>query len=96
MSEDEKRVYLRNQIKEHNKNLASVAKGSGVVTPQEFAIFHSHGYQGLYGKTVPEIRRQKELAKSANILDRIGNTELAANFFRVTQTEEKLRQESVQ
>lgn len=96
MSEDEKRVYLRNQIKEHNKHLSSAAKGAGVVTPQEFAIFHSNGYQGLYGMTAPEIVRYKSLPKSAKILDRMGSTELAANFFRVTQTEEKLRGENVQ
>lgn len=95
MSEDEKRVYLRNQIKEHNKYLSSAAKGAGVATPQEFAIFHSKGYQGLYGKTVPEIRRHKGLAKSSDILDRMGSTELAANFFRVTQTEEKLRKDEI-
>jgi len=95
MSEDEKRVYIRNQLKEHNKYLASAAKGAGVVTPDQFAIFQSKGYQGLYGKTVPEIRRYKGLAKSAQILDRMGSTELAANFFRVTQTEEKLRNENV-
>jgi hypothetical protein len=92
-SEDEKRVYLRNQIKEHNRYLSSAAKDAGVVTPQEFAIFHSKGYQGRYGKTVPEIRRHRGLAASADILDRMGSTELAANFFRVTQTEEKLRNE---
>lgn len=96
MTEDEKRIYLRNQIKKHNKHLSSAAKDAGVVTPQEFAIFHSHGYQGLYGKTVPEIRRHKGLSKSADILDRMGSTELAANFFRVTQTEEKLRKENIQ
>lgn len=95
MSEDEKRVYLRNQIKEHNKYLSSAAKDAGVVTPKEFAIFHSKGYQGLYGKNVSEIRRHKGLPKSADILDRMGSTELAANFFRVTQTEEKLRKEGV-
>lgn len=95
MSEDEKRVYLRNQIKEHNKHLSSAAKNAGVITPQEFAIFHSHGYQGLYGRTVPEIRRYKGLKKSVEILDRMGSTELAANFFRVTQTEEKLRKENI-
>lgn len=95
MSEDEKRVFLRNQIKEHNKYLSSAAKDAGVVTDKEFAIFHSKGYQGLYGKTVPEIRRHKGLPKSANILDRMGSTELAANFFRVTQTEEKLRKDKV-
>lgn len=95
LSEDDKRVFIRNQLKEHNKYLASAAKGAGVVTPEQFAIFQSKGYQGLYGKTVPEIRRYKGLAKSVPILDRMGSTELAANFFRVTQTEEKLRKDNV-
>jgi hypothetical protein len=95
ISEDEQRVYLRNQIKEHNKKLSSAAKDAGIVTPQEFAIFHSKGYQGLYKKNVKEIRTHKGLAKSADILDRMGSTELAANFFRVTQTEEKLRKENI-
>ena len=95
-SEDEKRIFLRGQIKEHNRYLSSAAHNAGVVTPQEFAIFHSHGYQGLYGKTVPEIRLHKGLKPSEDILDRMGSTELAANFFRVTQTEEKLRKEGIQ
>lgn len=95
LSEDEKRVFIRGQIAEHNKYLASAAKSAGVTTPEQFQIFHSKGYQGLYGKNVPEIRRYKGLAKSAKILDRMGSTELAANFFRVTQTEEKLRQDNV-
>ncbi|OFX11866.1 MAG: DNA damage-inducible protein D [Alphaproteobacteria bacterium RIFOXYD12_FULL_60_8] len=94
-SEDEKRVFLRNQIKEHNRYLSSAAKDAGVVTPQEFAIFHSKGYKGLYGKTVPEIRKCKGLSSSSDILDRMGSTELAANFFRVTQTEEKLRKDKI-
>jgi hypothetical protein len=95
MSEDEKRVLLRNQIKEHNRYLSSAAKGAGVVTAQDFSIFHSMGYQGLYGKTVGEIRRHKGINSSADILDRMGSTELAANFFRVTQTEEKLRADNI-
>jgi hypothetical protein len=95
LSEDQKRVFLRNQIKEHNKYLSSAAKEAGVITPQDFAIFHSKGYQGMYGKTVPEIRRYKGLSGSADILDRMGSTELAANFFRVTQTEEKLRKDGI-
>lgn len=95
MSEDEKRVFLRSQIKEHNRHLSSAAKGAGVVTPQDFAIFHSMGYQGLYGKTVGDIRRYKGISSGADILDRMGSTELAANFFRVTQTEEKLRKDQI-
>jgi hypothetical protein len=94
-SEDEKRIFLRNQIKEHNRYLSSAAREAGVVTTQEFANFHSSGYQGLYSKTLPEIRRYKGLASSTDILDRMGSTELAANFFRVTQTEEKLRKDGV-
>lgn len=94
-SEDEKRVYLRNQIKEHNRYLSSAAKNAGVISPQDFAIFHSQGYQGLYGRNVAQIRQHRGLPPSADILDRMGSTELAANFFRVTQTEEKLRREEV-
>lgn len=94
-TEDEKRVFLRNQIKAHNRYLSSAAKEAGVVTPLEFSIFHSKGYQGLYGKTVPEIRRHKRIPKNADILDVMGSTELAANFFRVTQTEEKLRKDKI-
>ena len=94
-TEDEKRVFLRNQIKAHNRYLSSAAKEAGVVTPKEFSIFHSKGYQGLYGKTVPDIRRHKRIPKTADILDVMGSTELAANFFRVTQTEEKLRKDKI-
>lgn len=95
MSEDEKRVFLRNQIKAHNIKLSSAAKDAGVVTPQEFAIFHGQGWQGMYGMNVAQIRQYKGLPASAEILDRMGSTELAANFFRVTQTEEALRREGV-
>ena len=94
-SEDEKRIFLRNQIKEHNRYLSTAAKEAGVITSQDFAIFHSKGYQGLYGKTVGQIRQHKGLPNSVDILDRMGSTELAANFFRVTQTEEKLRQDAI-
>lgn len=94
-SEDQKRVFIRNQIKEHNRYLSSAAKEAGVITSQEFANFHSSGYRGLYGKTVPEIRRYKGLSSSTDVLDRMGSTELAANFFRVTQTEEKLRKDGI-
>lgn len=95
MTEDEKRVFLRNQIKEHNRYLSSAAKEAGVITPKDFSIFHSMGYQGLYGKNVRQIRDYKGLPGSVDILDRMGSTELAANFFRVTQTEEKLRKDRV-
>ena len=97
LSEEQKRVLLREEIKTHNKNLASAAKGAGVIEPFDFAVFQTHGYMGLYGGlNCQGIRRQKGLKAGAQILDHMGSTELAANLFRATQTEEKLRRDKVQ
>lgn len=96
LSEDYKRVLLREEIKEHNKNLASAAKGAGVIEPRDFAVFQTFGYQGLYGGLDRAgIQRKKGLKPKENILDHMGSTELAANLFRATQTEEKLRREKI-
>jgi len=96
LSEDQKRVLLRNEIKEHNKHLASAAKGAGVVKPLDFAIFQTYGYRGLYGGLDRQgIQRRKGLKARDQILDHMGSAELAANLFRATQTEEKLRRENV-
>nr|WP_281372369.1 DNA damage-inducible protein D [Granulicella arctica] len=97
LSEDHKRLLLRDEIKTHNKNLASAAKGAGVVAPLDFAIFQTFGYKGLYGGLDRVgIQRKKGLKSKENILDHMGSTELAANLFRATQTEEKLRREKTQ
>ncbi|MER8783167.1 DNA damage-inducible protein D [Mesorhizobium sp. M1006] len=94
LSEDERRCLLRDEIKEHNRNLASAAKNAGVREGLDFAIFQTYGYKGLYGGLdVPGIRRRKGLKANKQILDHMGSTELAANLFRATQTEEKLRRE---
>jgi DNA-damage-inducible protein D len=96
LSENERRVLLRNEIKTHNRNLASAAKNAGVREGIEFAIFQTEGYKGLYGGLdVPGIRRRKRLTPKQAILDHMGSTELAANLFRATQTEEKLRREGI-
>lgn len=96
LSEEQKRVLLRNEIKEHNKNLASAAKQAGVILPVDFAIFQTFGYKGLYGGLDKAgIQRKKGLVSKQNILDHMGSTELAANLFRATQTEEKLRRDKV-
>lgn len=96
LSENERRCLLRDEIKEHNKNLASAAKDAGVRDGVDFAIFQTHGYKGLYGGLdVPGIRRRKGLKAGQPILDHMGSTELAANLFRATQTEEKLRKEKI-
>ena len=96
LSEDEKRLAIRNELAQHNKYLAAAAKDAGVETGLDYAIFQDHGYRGLYGGlTAKEIHSSKKLKKSQKILDHMGSTELAANLFRATQTEEKLKREQV-
>jgi len=95
-TEDEKRLFLRNELKTHNKHLADAAKDAGVIEPLDYAIFQDHGYMGLYGGLRHrDIHAKKGLKKSQKILDHMGSTELAANLFRATQTEEKLRREQI-
>ena len=96
LDEDKKRVAIRKELKEHNKYLADAAKDAGVETPQEYAIFQNFGYMGLYGGLkAKDIQRRKGLKANEAILDHMGSTELAANLFRATQTEEKLRRENI-
>jgi len=97
LSEDQRRLLLRQRVKLQNTDLASAAKSAGVITAQDFAVFQNHGYRGLYnGLTADAIHRRKRLKKSQHILDHMGATELAANLFRSTQAEEKLRRDQVQ
>lgn len=93
-TEDERRLMLREEMKLHNVKLAGAAKDAGVIEPNDYAIFQNHGYRGLYGGLGKnEIHAKKGLKKSQHILDHMGSTELAANLFRATQTEEKLRRD---
>lgn len=95
-TEDEKRLYLREEMKKHNLQLASAAKDAGVIESYDYAIFQDHGYRGLYGGLgAKEIHLKKGLKKSQQILDHMGSSELAANLFRATQTEEKLKRENI-
>ena len=97
LKEDEKRLFLRNELRAHNKQLVEAAQQAGVDSTLDFAIFQNHGYKGLYGGLDAKgIHRHKCLKKSQKILDHMGSTELAANLFRATQTEEKLRRENIQ
>lgn len=96
LSEDSKRLAIRNEMKEHNKSLAEAAKLAGITEPVDYAIFQNKGYQGLYGGlSRKDIHTLKGLKKSQDILDYMGSTELAANLFRATQTDEKLRKENI-
>lgn len=95
-TEEDKRLFLRKEMAEHNKQLADAAKNAGVIQPWEYAVFQNHGYMGLYnGLGAKEIHSKKGLKKSQNILDHMGSTELAANLFRATQTEEKLKRDNI-
>lgn len=96
LTEDQKRLAIRNEMIAHNKSLAEAAQMAGIIEPVDYAIFQNKGYQGLYGGLgAKEIHARKGLKKSQKILDHMGSTELAANLFRATQTDEKLRREGI-
>jgi DNA-damage-inducible protein D len=96
LSEDDKRLAIRGELATHNKHLAAAAKDAGVETPLDYAVFQDHGYKGLYGGLgAKDIHARKGLKKSQKILDHMGSTELAANLFRATQAEDKLRRDDV-
>src|SRR3989344_4382908 len=91
--EDNKRVFLREEMKKHNTSLMQTASGAGV---ESFAIFQNSGYKGLYGGlTMQDIHAKKKLTKSQKILDHMNSEELAANLFRATQTEAKIKRENI-
>jgi len=97
LNENQKRLAVRGELIHHNKSLADAAKDAGIIHSKDYAIFQNKGYQGLYGGLgAKEIHERKNLKKSQKILDYMGSTELAANLFRATQTDEKLRRENIQ
>ena len=97
LTEDQRRLAIRGELVEHNKSLVEAAQQAGVETPKDFAKFQNKGYQGLYGGLgAKEIHARKGLKKSQNILGHMGSEELAANLFRATQTDAKLRRENIQ
>jgi len=91
--EQEKRLHLRVRVSENNKKLAQAASQAGVLSPN-FGLFQDAGYKGLYGGLgVADIKERKQIDQHEELLDRMGRAELAANDFRITQTEERLRRE---
>lgn len=92
LPEAEKRIVLRERVKKSNAALHKAAKAAGVV---RFDIFNASGYQGMYDSNVDDIKRMKGIDTKEDLLDCIGRVELAANDFRITQTEQKLRRDDV-
>lgn len=96
LTEDQKRLAIRAEMKRHNAALADAAHDAGVIEAIDYAVFQNYGYMGLYGGLkAADIKQRKGLKKSQDILDHMGSTELAANLFRATQTEEKLRRDHI-
>lgn len=94
LTEDEKRINIKDEMKRHNKSLSKSASNAGVTN---FGEFHNYGYKGLYnGLTMADIHERKGLADSEHILDNMGSVELAAILFRATQTDEKLKRDRIQ
>ncbi len=93
LTEDEKRFYQRNLTRKGNYSLNQAAKNAGV---KNFDKFHNSGYKGLYnGETADDIAKRKRLRYREDILDNMGSEELAANLFRITQTESKLKRDKI-
>ena len=96
LDEDRRRLVVRGDIKQWNQLLVETAFDAGVITNEEFAIFQNAGYMGLYGGLdVNDIHERKNLKAGQKILDYMGSTELIANLFRISQTEEKLRKDRI-
>ena len=96
LDEDRRRLVVRGDIKQWNQMLAETAHNAGVITNEEFSLFQNAGYMGLYGGLdVDDIHRRKNLEIGQKILDYMGSTELIANLFHISQTEEKLRRDEV-
>lgn len=92
LPDDEKRLFIRGEVSDHNKKLFKTARQAGVI---QFGLFNDAGYKGLYGMPLSDIEKVKGI-KKGELLDRTGSTELAANLFRITQTDEKLKKEQTQ
>lgn len=87
----EKRIFIRDQVSSHNKRLFKTAREAGVT---QFGLFNDAGYQGLYGLRLTEIETRKGV-KKGELLDKAGAAELAANLFRITQTDEKIKKDNI-
>jgi DNA-damage-inducible protein D len=91
LPEVEKRIFMRGEVSVHNKELFKTAKRVGV---SKFGLFNDAGYRGLYGMPLTDIEKKKGV-KRGELLDRAGASELAANLFRITQTDEKIKKDNV-
>jgi len=92
LSDSEKRIFNRNEVSFHNKQLFKTAKRAGV---SKFGLFNDAGYRGLYEMLLSDVEKKKGV-KKGELLDRAGSSELAANLFRITQTDDKIKKDNIQ
>jgi DNA-damage-inducible protein D len=91
-AEGVERVLIRDEITDREKSLSGVAKAAGVVT---YAFFHNAGYLGMYNMSLAQLRDRRSIPKNKTPLDFMGKTELAGNLFRITQTEERIKNKGI-
>lgn len=91
LPDNEKRLFIRGEVSSENKKLFKTAKQAGV---SHFGLFNDAGYRGLYGSYLVDVETRKGI-KKGELLDRAGSTELAANLFRITQTDDKLKKDNI-
>lgn len=91
-AEQIERVLIRDELSEHEKTLSGTAKKAGVT---DYALFHNAGYRGLYNMNLKELKKVKSIPKERSALDFMGKDELAANLFRITQTDAKIKQRGI-
>jgi DNA-damage-inducible protein D len=94
LNEEKRRITLRDRVRDHNKQLNDAAKQAGVRS-ERFGVFHDAGYRGLYEMSYADIKKKKGISISDNLLDYAGRVELAANDFRITQTDQKLKTNNI-
>jgi DNA-damage-inducible protein D len=96
LAEDKKRLLLRGDIRQMNQLLVEAAKGAGIISDEEYAVFQNRGYQGLYGGlSVADIHARKHLGEKDKILDFMGSEEMISNLFRISQTQSKITRENI-
>ena len=86
------RLIIREEVSEREKSLSAVAHQHGVT---HYGYFQSAGYRGMYNKNIAELKAMRQVEDDRSLLDFMGKEELAANLFRITQTELKIKQEKL-
>jgi DNA-damage-inducible protein D len=86
------RIRIRTDITNAERSLAGVAKDAKV---ENYAYFQNAGYRGMYNMNTDRIREIKGAPGRRSPLDFMGAAELAANEFRISQTEVRIKSQQI-